>query len=245
MNGIKAIETQYKGFLFRSRLEARWAVFFDALRVKWEYEKEGFEFDDGTRYLPDFWLPEHKLWVEVKGDNPTGDEIEKLGRVMDETENSGAFIVSDVPGRDCVTWSYFEDWEGICTYRKLNDLPELPISQDSASKYGKTAWKVNCPYCRGEEDYVHFGKVREQQSDDYTAWEGRGDAIRIPMYCEDGHEWTLLFGFHKGFTFTRIESGVEKDYDILTYLAGGDYILLTDATLKSRSARFEFGQTPT
>jgi hypothetical protein len=28
---IKAIETSYKGYRFRSRLEARWAVFFDAL----------------------------------------------------------------------------------------------------------------------------------------------------------------------------------------------------------------------
>lgn len=64
---MKVIQTRYKGFLFRSRLEARWAVFFDALQVKWHYEHEGFEFDDGTRYLPDFWLPELNLWVEVKG----------------------------------------------------------------------------------------------------------------------------------------------------------------------------------
>ena len=32
---IKAIETSYKGYLFRSRLEARWAVFFDALGLVW------------------------------------------------------------------------------------------------------------------------------------------------------------------------------------------------------------------
>jgi hypothetical protein len=63
---IKAIQTQYKGCNFRSRLEARWAVFFDALGIKWEYEPEGFEFQNGLRYLPDFWLPEYKLWVEVK-----------------------------------------------------------------------------------------------------------------------------------------------------------------------------------
>ena len=40
---IKAIETQYKGYRFRSRLEARWAVFFDALQVRWDYELEGFD----------------------------------------------------------------------------------------------------------------------------------------------------------------------------------------------------------
>ena len=55
---IKAIETEYNGYRFRSRLEARWAVFFDAAKIKYEYEPEGFELADGTRYLPDFYLPE-------------------------------------------------------------------------------------------------------------------------------------------------------------------------------------------
>lgn len=63
---IKAIETTYKGYRFRSRLEARWAVFFDALGVPWEYEKEGFDLGDGIWYLPDFWLPKEQAWVEVK-----------------------------------------------------------------------------------------------------------------------------------------------------------------------------------
>ena len=63
---IKPIETHYKGRLFRSRLETRWAVFFDTLGVQWEYEPEGFELGDGLRYLPDFWLPQVNLWAEVK-----------------------------------------------------------------------------------------------------------------------------------------------------------------------------------
>jgi len=42
MAEIKAIETVYNGYKFRSRLEARWAVFFDALGIEYEYEKEGF-----------------------------------------------------------------------------------------------------------------------------------------------------------------------------------------------------------
>lgn len=65
---IKAIETRYKGYNFRSRLEARWAVFFDALGIKWEYEKEGYIVgSNGTPYLPDFYLPDSRTWVEVKG----------------------------------------------------------------------------------------------------------------------------------------------------------------------------------
>lgn len=62
---IKAIETVYKGHRFRSRLEARWGVFFDTLGLEWEYETEGFEFEN-QRYLPDFWLPTAKMWIEVK-----------------------------------------------------------------------------------------------------------------------------------------------------------------------------------
>ena len=50
---VKAIETSYKGYRFRSRLEARWAVFFDELGLKWKYEDQGFETKAG-RYLPDF-----------------------------------------------------------------------------------------------------------------------------------------------------------------------------------------------
>ena len=51
---MKVIETEYKGYRFRSRLEARWAVFFDACGVRWEYEPEGIILSDGSWYLPDF-----------------------------------------------------------------------------------------------------------------------------------------------------------------------------------------------
>ena len=65
---MNPIETNYKGYRFRSRLEAKWAVFFDALDIKWEYELEGFEFSDGQRYLPDFYLPTFcgGMYCEVK-----------------------------------------------------------------------------------------------------------------------------------------------------------------------------------
>lgn len=70
------IQTSYNGYNFRSRLEARWAVAFDAMGIEYEYEPEGFTLADGTSYLPDFkllnvrhrgadeWGP---LFVEVKG----------------------------------------------------------------------------------------------------------------------------------------------------------------------------------
>jgi len=60
-----AIPTRYRGYRFRSRLEARWAVLFDHLDIGWLYEPEGF-IVGGKHYLPDFLL-ECGTWVEVKG----------------------------------------------------------------------------------------------------------------------------------------------------------------------------------
>lgn len=74
---MKAIETRYKGYRFRSRTEARWAVFFDALQLPWKYEPEGFELGDGLRYLPDFVVtyPDcGDVWFEVKGDPRSMDQ---------------------------------------------------------------------------------------------------------------------------------------------------------------------------
>lgn len=62
---IKPIETVYNGYRFRSRLEARWAVFFDAMGLAYEYEREGFDLH-GEWYLPDFWLRDLVAWVEIK-----------------------------------------------------------------------------------------------------------------------------------------------------------------------------------
>jgi hypothetical protein len=71
MSMIKAIETEYAGCRFRSRLEARWAVFFDRLGVEWEHEPDGFETAAG-RYLPDFRIRaswRDSRWFEVKPPN--------------------------------------------------------------------------------------------------------------------------------------------------------------------------------
>ena len=75
---IKALETEYAGCRFRSRLEARWAMFFDRMRIKWDYEPDAFATSMGN-YLPDFSIripqPEahghgepHAQWFEVKPD---------------------------------------------------------------------------------------------------------------------------------------------------------------------------------
>jgi hypothetical protein len=64
------LETWYNGYRFRSRTEARWAVFFTTLGVPFSYEPEGYDLGNNW-YLPDFFLPQPNLWLEIKGKPPT------------------------------------------------------------------------------------------------------------------------------------------------------------------------------
>ncbi len=57
----------WSGFKFRSSWEARFARECDDLGIKWYYEKHYFCLSDGTIYIPDFWLPKERKFVEVKG----------------------------------------------------------------------------------------------------------------------------------------------------------------------------------
>lgn len=132
---MKAIETEYKGYRFRSRLEARWAVFMDELDVDWQYEPEGFDTPSGP-YLPDFFLrfrpddsnaalyPGAGYWLEVKPSEPTGDEVAKLLAVCVGTHHSG-YIVAGQPWEYrawTLHWSgHVSEWHRECG-RPLDEL---------------------------------------------------------------------------------------------------------------------------
>lgn len=66
---IKAIPTKYEGVQFRSRLEARWAAFFDQCKWNWDYEPIDL---DG--WAPDFVLhtPHCSVYAEVKPEDAHG-----------------------------------------------------------------------------------------------------------------------------------------------------------------------------
>lgn len=83
---IKAIETYYDGYRFRSRLEARWAVFFNQINLEYEYELDGFEMD-GVCYLPDFYIPSLDRWIEIKGQPLAISEIEKCEEFCRRKDN--------------------------------------------------------------------------------------------------------------------------------------------------------------
>jgi hypothetical protein len=103
---IKPIETNYKGYRFRSRLEARWAVFFDTWGVKWEYEPEGFSLPHG-KYLPDFWLPEWNAWFEVKPEGGITERAALLAKELCESTRYGVLISDGLPKTEYQGQAFF------------------------------------------------------------------------------------------------------------------------------------------
>jgi hypothetical protein len=129
---LKALETHYGGWRFRSRMEARWAVFMDALKIRWRYEPEGFATEVGP-YLPDFfaWGPADarcKNWIlEVKPGEPSEEEVWKLMGAVSVADDGnffptaatvrGCFLIGDPPGqtirvvpKECVTYENYVDY---------------------------------------------------------------------------------------------------------------------------------------
>lgn len=70
---IQAIETLYKGYRCRSRLEARWLYFLDLIGMRYEYEPQGF-CADGIWYLPDIYIPAYHTFIGVKNESVYEDE---------------------------------------------------------------------------------------------------------------------------------------------------------------------------
>jgi hypothetical protein len=142
---IKAIETHYNGYDFRSRLEARWAVFFDMIGVPYKYEEQGFELPSG-RYLPDFWMPEQNCYIEIKGVEPTTEEEHLAQQLSDITGKRVHIFFGDIPQPESLDYdmyalgsSYvffpgsirFEDrknaWDWTKNGLKPNDYPTTEI----------------------------------------------------------------------------------------------------------------------
>ncbi len=92
-SSIKPIQTRYAGHHFRSRLEARWAVAFDSLEQRWDYEPQGFDLGKAGFYLPDFWLPDVQMWAEVKPDAPSFDEINKAVELANASGKRVLFLI--------------------------------------------------------------------------------------------------------------------------------------------------------
>ena len=95
-----SIPTRYKGVQFRSRLEARWAAYFDILKWKWEYEPI-----DLNGWIPDFIIKgNNDLLVEIKyfpvfTSFPEVDErwIKQLRKIEKANPESPVLLLSNTP----------------------------------------------------------------------------------------------------------------------------------------------------
>lgn len=148
---LKAIKTEYDGHPFRSRLEARWAVFFNAMGIKYDYEREGYDLD-GLWYLPDFWLPELESFVEIKGIAPSQKESTKAFLLAKHSRYC-VYIFSGQIGNGCMGLGYFPSFIG-----NAKDVRTAPVE-----------W-LTCPKCESL-NIVPYGQLEFLPCDCVTAAE--------------------------------------------------------------------------
>jgi hypothetical protein len=232
---FKAIETSYKGYRFRSRLEARWAVFFDTLRMRWEYEKEGFDLGEAGWFLPDFWLPEMRVWFEVKPGAPCGQDEKKIGGLALRGGRAVFVAVGNIPDPDSLDVTG-PPWDGEWYGDGLLTLCSTFEEEDGKVSLLGDACYAFCQ-CEG------CGLVGVQ-------YEARAD--RLPCkrcyHCND-----LIWRMHKGrlkepaackvhgtdFDVTRCPRSYHGDKGY-----AGNTAALVAAYRAARSARFEHGECP-
>ena len=143
---MKAIETSYKGYRFRSRVEARWAIFFDALDLPWEYEPEGYDLD-GVYYLPDFWIPDWDMFAEIKGssfDKLTEDEQIKIRKLAFHSRKP-VILLDGAPDTKEYRLFEYDPWSNTLFERMeplfiaMDDDMELTINYEAAVKAARSA----------------------------------------------------------------------------------------------------------
>jgi len=131
---IKPIETFYHGYRFRSRLEARWAVFFDALNVRFEYEPEGFDLGNGEYYLPDFRV---KCWGDRGSifEEPYDLYIEVKGRMTEDDANKIRKFAKDPNVGHLPIWEQADEYERLMNEKNMvlivGNIPEEGCAYDA------------------------------------------------------------------------------------------------------------------
>lgn len=214
----KALETSYNGYKFRSRLEARWAVFFDALNIKYIYEPEGYALSDGNYYLPDFMLPDFGYYAEVKGyNNNLTNDFKRMYRFVSD-KKTALLILSEIP--------YDESANGLFWF---------PILYYTARSGGMVdgCRTFFLEYCHKDGGYLQ---------DDFAV--GCASHVYFPT---DRNDFIDLSMQNRGlYDIAQAISGAVldgKEYPIKTSFKD-ELIPVKNALAKARQARFEHGETP-
>lgn len=103
--------TTYRGTPFLSELEAGWARTLDHLSIEWEYERHAFKLPSGAGYLPDFWLPALRTFIEVKGAH--GQRRDKPEELAQEVTKDVIVLIGWPPVRkrnSPYIWDRFLNW---------------------------------------------------------------------------------------------------------------------------------------
>ena len=119
---IKAAPTQYDGYHFESKLEAKWAAFFNGMKIKYEYEPDNIVLKSGQYYAPDFWLEDFKVLVEVKPDGYNGaatynETVFKISAGMCTNDWAGLLILGDPTKYKATLFCQVIDGNGPRAYR--------------------------------------------------------------------------------------------------------------------------------
>jgi hypothetical protein len=227
---VKAIETRWKGWRFRSRTEARWAVFLEAAGIGFEYESEGFHLPSGP-YLPDFRLTSfpsggfpkgaisQEAWLEIKPAFPSESEARKCEELAIAT-GSPVLVAMGAPDFVEQVLIFEPDWE--------------PHMQQLLSSWA------------GVLAFMNIGGP-----DDETICVGRGplnaDEIAEMRQHLEAHNisredeiWKALMPFHG--VYARVLGMRDGTIPLgRAYIGIGEK--LRNAYDAARGARFEFGQS--
>lgn len=129
MRTVAAIPTTYNGTEYRSKTEARWAVFFDYMGVTFQYEPGYIQLSNGNRYLPDFFIEEFDAYFEVKPDNDVivTAECTKARQLSIDNPAYRVWLAMGPPAADTSNILVLEEWEV--------DEPLENILSDTERKY--------------------------------------------------------------------------------------------------------------
>jgi hypothetical protein len=220
MAELKAIETQYKGYRFRSRLEARWAVFFDAMGIDWQYETEGYEIEGHGYYLPDFYLPKSETWVEVKGDWLSVDV--DYWRLLEAAIDYGGFLPgvgsSCGTGRGLLLLGNIPEPQANSNHNRF----ENKVNLHTILQHHKGVWANHVMFVLNN-GFLHFDEEAYQEG----VCDGPSEDWPITSECTIGDFlWCRRHVVYSGLGLYSASSASNRAYQA------------------ARSARFEHGETP-